>query len=135
MTSILQSYKKVLVLDYILSFIHADNTFFHFACMVEFERIWNNFVHKCIVQCIQDTRYYIFQIRAPGGHDTTFIISTYTINKVQYNNYFITINHVCHRLEQSLAEVFTMRFYPTPILLRFMPIRKKMVIRRHWKHC
>jgi hypothetical protein len=34
------------------------------------------------------------------GHDTTFIISTYTINKVKYNNYFITINHVCHRLEQ-----------------------------------
>ena len=30
----------------------------------------------------QDTRYLIFQIRAPGGHDTTFIISTYTINKV-----------------------------------------------------
>ena len=46
------------------------------------------------------TRYFIFQIRAPGGHDTTFIISTYTINKVKYNNYFITINHVCHRLEQ-----------------------------------
>jgi hypothetical protein len=41
-----------------------------------------------------------FQIRAPGGHDTTFIISTYTINKVKYNNYFITINHVCHRLKQ-----------------------------------
>ena len=38
--------------------------------------------------------------RAPGGHDTTFIISTYTINKVKYNNYFITINHVCHGLEQ-----------------------------------
>jgi hypothetical protein len=36
-------------------------------------------------------RYFIFQIRAPGGHDTTFIISTYTINKVKYNNYFITI--------------------------------------------
>ena len=35
---------------------------------------------------IQDTRYFIFQIRAPGGHDTTFIISTYTINKVKYNN-------------------------------------------------
>jgi hypothetical protein len=35
---------------------------------------------------IQDTRYFIFQIRAPGGHDTTFIISTYTINKVEYNN-------------------------------------------------
>ena len=49
---------------------------------------------------MQDTRYFIFQIRAPGGHDTTFIISTYTINKVKYNNYFITINHVCHRLEQ-----------------------------------
>ena len=49
---------------------------------------------------IQDTRYFIFQIRAPGGHDTTFIISTYTINKVKYNNYFITINHVCHRLKQ-----------------------------------
>jgi hypothetical protein len=48
---------------------------------------------------IQDTRYFIFQIRAPGGHDA-FIISTYTINKVKYNNYFITINHVCHRLEQ-----------------------------------
>jgi hypothetical protein len=47
-----------------------------------------------------DTRYFIFQIRAPGEHDTTFIISTYTINKVKYNNYFITINHVCHRLEQ-----------------------------------
>ena len=43
---------------------------------------------------VQDTRYFIFQIRAPGGHDT-FIISTYTINKVKYNNYFITINHVC----------------------------------------
>jgi hypothetical protein len=41
----------LLVLDYILSFIHADNTLFSF-CMVEFERIWNNFVHKCIVQCI-----------------------------------------------------------------------------------
>jgi hypothetical protein len=49
--------------------------------------------------CIQDTRYFIFQIRAPGGHDTTFIISTYTINKVEYNNYFITINHACHRLK------------------------------------
>ena len=49
---------------------------------------------------IQDTRYFIFQIRAPGGHDTTFMISTYTINKVKYNNYLITINHVCHRLEQ-----------------------------------
>jgi hypothetical protein len=48
----------------------------------------------------QDTRYFISQIRAPGGHDTTFIISTYTINKVKYNNYCITINHVCHRLEQ-----------------------------------
>ena len=36
-----------------------------------------------------DTRYFIFQIRAPEGHDTTFIISTYTINKVKYNNYFI----------------------------------------------
>ena len=46
------------------------------------------------------TRYFIFQIRAPGGHDTTFIISTYTINKVKYNNYCITINHVCHRLKQ-----------------------------------
>ena len=49
---------------------------------------------------IQDTRYFIFQVRAHGEHDTTFIISTYTINKVKYNNYFITINHVCHRLEQ-----------------------------------
>jgi hypothetical protein len=48
----------------------------------------------------RDTRYFIFQIRAPGGHDTTFIISTYTINKVKYNNYFITINHVCHKLKQ-----------------------------------
>jgi hypothetical protein len=48
---------------------------------------------------VQDTRYFIFQIRAPGGHDT-FIINAYTINKVKYNNYFITINHVCHRLEQ-----------------------------------
>ena len=57
---------------------------------------------------IQDTRYFIFQIRAPGGHDTTFIMSTYTINKVKYNNYFITINHVCHRLEQR--EVIQARF-------------------------
>ena len=47
---------------------------------------------------VQDT--FIFQIRGPGGHDTTFIISTYTINKVKYNNYVITINHVCHILEQ-----------------------------------
>jgi hypothetical protein len=47
---------------------------------------------------IQDTLFS--NIRAPGGHDTTFIISTYTINKVKYNNYFITINHVCHRLKQ-----------------------------------
>jgi hypothetical protein len=46
------------------------------------------------------TRYFIFQIKAPRGHNTTFIISTYTINKVKYNNYFITINHVCHRLKQ-----------------------------------
>ena len=51
---------------------------------------------------IQDTRYFILQIRAPGGHDTTFIISTYTINKVEYNNYFITFNHVCHRLEHKV---------------------------------
>ena len=36
---------------------------------------------------LQDTRYFIFQIRAPGGHDTTFVISTYTINKIKYNNY------------------------------------------------
>jgi hypothetical protein len=35
----------------------------------------------------------INQIKTPGGHDTTFIISTYTMNKVKYNNYFITINH------------------------------------------
>jgi hypothetical protein len=49
---------------------------------------------------MQDTRYFIFHIRAPGGHDTTFIISTYKINKVKYNNYFITINHVCHRLKR-----------------------------------
>jgi hypothetical protein len=35
-----------------------------------------------VVAKLQDTRYFIFQIRAPGGHDTTFIISTYTINKV-----------------------------------------------------
>jgi len=48
-----------------------------------------------------DTIYFIFQIRDPGGHDTTFIISTYTIIKVKYNNYFITINHVGHRLEQG----------------------------------
>ena len=46
------------------------------------------------------TRYFIFQIRALGGHDTTFMISIYTMNKVKYNNYFITINHVCHRLKQ-----------------------------------
>ena len=38
-----------------------------------------------MVYKIQDTGYFIFQIRAPGGYDTTFIISTYTINKVQYN--------------------------------------------------
>ena len=57
---------------------------------------------------IQDTRYFIVQIRAPGGHDTTFVISTYTINKIKYNNYFITINHVCHRLEQR--EVIQARF-------------------------
>jgi uncharacterized membrane protein len=50
---------------------------------------------------VQDTRYFIFQIRAPGGHDTTFIISTYTINKVKYNN-------VCHRLEQR--EVIQARY-------------------------
>jgi len=30
---------------------------------------------------IQDTLF--FQIRVPGGHDTTYIISTYTINKVK----------------------------------------------------
>jgi hypothetical protein len=53
-----------------------------------------------VVSKIQDTRYFIFQIRAPGGHDTTFIISTYTINKVKYSNYCITINRGCHRLEQ-----------------------------------
>ena len=41
---------------------------------------------------LHDTLF--FQIRAPGGHDTTFIISTYTINQVKYNNYFITNNHV-----------------------------------------
>ena len=60
------------------------------------------FIKSSVVKTykIQDTRYFIFQIRTPGGHDTTFIISTYTINKVKYNNYFITINHVCHRLEQ-----------------------------------
>ena len=58
---------------------------------------------------MQDTRYFIFQIRAPGGHDTTFIISTYTINKVKYNHYFITINHVCHRLEQR--EVIQARLF------------------------
>ena len=37
-----------------------------------------------LYNCIQDTRYFIFQIRAPGGHDTTFIISIYTIN-----NYYV----------------------------------------------
>ena len=60
----------------------------------EITKLWTGTRYKI------DTRYFIFQIRAPGGHDTTFIISTYTINKVKYNNYFITINHVCHRLEQ-----------------------------------
>jgi hypothetical protein len=39
-----------------------------------------------VVAKLQDTRYFIFQIRARGGHDTTFIIRTYTINKVKYNN-------------------------------------------------
>ena len=58
---------------------------------------------------ILDTRYFIVQIRDPGGHDTTFIISTYTINKEKYNNYFITINHVCHRLEQR--EVIKARLF------------------------
>jgi len=51
-------------------------------------------MQKCINRTIQDTRYFIFQIRASGGHDATFIISTYTINKVKYNNYFITINNM-----------------------------------------
>jgi hypothetical protein len=54
--------------------------------------------------------YFIFQIKAPGGHDTTFINSTYTINKVKYNNYFITINHVCHRLKQREDVSFRKQF-------------------------
>ena len=70
--------------------------------------------HSCITRryiwYIQDTRYFIFQIMAPGGHDTTFIISTYTKNKVKYNNYFITINHVCHRLEQRDIQVNTKHY-------------------------
>ena len=49
-------------------------------------------VRKYSQTCIQDTRYFIFQIRAPGRHDTTFIISTYTINKVKYNDYCIKIH-------------------------------------------
>jgi hypothetical protein len=48
----------------------------------------------CIQDKIQDTLF------SKSGHDATFIISTYTINKVKYKNYFITINHVCHTLEQ-----------------------------------
>ena len=78
-----------------------------FHVILVYYLLGNYYCYYCIycfylfsVYKIQDTRYFIFQIRAPGGHDTTFIISTYTINKVKYNNYFITINHVCHRLKQ-----------------------------------
>jgi hypothetical protein len=39
-----------------------------------------------------DSRYKILYF--PNQGDTTFMISTYTINKVKYNNYFITINYV-----------------------------------------
>ena len=48
---------------------------------------------RCFV--IQDTRYFILQ------YDTTFIISTYTINKVKYNNYFIIDKH-CDRAIKTL---------------------------------
>ena len=61
---------------------------------------------------IQDTRYFIFQIRDPGGHDTTFIISTYTINKVKYHNYFITINHVSQiKTKGSNSSKIVLEFY------------------------
>ena len=72
----------------------------------DFHRALDDNITTFLLRCMghwtmyRDTRYFIFQIRAPGGHDTTFIISTYTINKVKYNNYFITINHVCHKLKQ-----------------------------------
>ena len=42
-----------------------------------------------------NNKYFISQIRAPGGHDTTFIISTYTINKVKYN-INILVYHIKH---------------------------------------
>ena len=60
---------------------------------------------------IQDTRYFIFQIRAPGGHDT-FIISTYTINKVKYNNYFIT-------MQPCLSQIKTKGSNSSNIVLEF----------------
>jgi hypothetical protein len=89
----------------ILSFIHMNfPNLSKSSCRIyltSFEfREFLMICQKIFCSLFQYTRYFIFQIRAPGGHDTTFIISTYTINKVKYNNYFITINHVCHRLEQ-----------------------------------
>ena len=71
------------------------------------------YVLECWFFCnIQDTRYFIFQIRAPGGHDTTFIISTYTINKVKYNNYFITIIHVSQiKTKGSNSSKIVLEFY------------------------
>ena len=42
------------------------------------------------LRVIQDTRYFIFQIRVPGGHDTTFIISTYTINNMLYIYFYLS---------------------------------------------
>jgi hypothetical protein len=59
--------------------------------------------------CIQDTRYFIFQSRTSGGHDTTFIISTYTINI-----FVLGVSHL------PVAIVFRMEF-GTVVMFYFPP--------------
>ena len=90
---------------YIKHFVHVCLEYTHLSLYVQVQT----------ENVIQDIRYFIFQIRAPGGHDPTFIISTYTIKKkVKYNNYFITINHVCH---SSTSLIDTRRFSLSNVIL------------------
>ena len=53
-----------------------------------FKQIVDIFLTKLTIKSYKRYKILYFQIRAPGGHDTTFIISIYTINIVKYNNYY-----------------------------------------------
>jgi hypothetical protein len=81
--------------------------------------------HSCITRryiwYIQDTRYFIFQIMAPGGHDTTFIISTYikrkndvgTVHTVhgwwyQWSRRFLPFPITCHLVSPPSLSQFVL---------------------------